>query len=117
MDSQIEDRVRARSLRMALSAQIRSGSLSRIGMALAAYTALTSGSMAETISRQRAAQPEPAIVRMNSDGSVIKSTGQGLYERFVQNQGQCHAPDAETPTWSSSGAFLGYVCRFSPSGG
>jgi hypothetical protein len=86
-------------------------------LVLAAYAALTSGSMAQATFHGRVGQPDSTIVMVNPDGSVIRSTGQGVYDRFVQNQGQCHAPDSESPTWSASGAFLGYVCQFSPSGG
>ncbi len=88
----------------------------RIGIALAVFAALISGCNAQGGIRRRAWDPYAPIGTTNPDGSYTGATGAGTFDRFVQNKSQCPDYEADTPTWSASGAYLGRTCQFSASG-
>lgn len=64
-----------------------------------------------------ARNPHAPTGATNPDGSYTQSTGAGTFDRFVQNKSQCTDHEADTPTSSASGGYLGRTCQFSASGG
>ncbi len=89
----------------------------RMGIALGAFAASTSGCNAQGGRQGRAWDPYAPIGTVNPDGSYTRATGPGTFDRFVQSSSQCDDYEAAMPTWSASGAYLGRTCRFNASGG
>ena len=87
----------------------------RIGIALAAFAALTASCNAQRGGGVWNAYAP--IGTVNPDGSYTRSTGPGTFDRFVQGKSQCDDYEDALPSWSASGAYLGRTCQFSASGG
>ena len=83
-----------------------------------AYNLSTANSSTGSHSTYNALAPEysGAVGSFSGDGSITKAPGRGNTDRLIKDRIECAHPDAETPTWSASGVYLGYTCQFSPGG-
>ena len=88
-----------------------------IALSVVAVTAIASGAQAMIAERVNSQDLTASQVKqlIQKNGSVILSTGPGLFDRYVSNQSHCLSSSHDTkaafvPTADSASAFVGYTC-------